>query len=316
MYRTSVVVIGDSARRRLSLLAQRCAGPHQTRHVCPGSSCGRWQRRGSLEWLQSCTRCLHEFALGVVWRTSKAASSAPQPLLGNLQIVRSGRLRPARFLSSHPHISNPRRALCLTLPVTQRDSVDRRSPRPTFGPARLNCLVRSAVAGQGDRPAEEAKVRRQPGQSAESAFAAPIGALCRRTSARMGSPPPADTAKRPPGTHRQQSVYLGGRRALRIDRGTPRDVRHQEVRPALTLISSPECVVAAAITDRSSLASTHGPVAHVVLGCSGSHLPDAVGPVAVLPSLPAPHWQRFHIGPRKRGLVPPALWSPICCARQ
>ena len=113
----------------------------------------------------------------------------------------------------------------------------------------------------------------------------------------------------------QQSLYLGGRRALRIDRGTPRDVPHQKVRPALTLISCPECGVPAEITDRSSLASTHGPVAHVVLRCSGSH--DSRMPSDLLPSclpLPAPHWQRFHIGPMEARAGPAgALVSYLLC---
>jgi Aminotransferase class-V len=77
----------------------------------------------------------------------------------------------------------------------------------------------------------------------------------------------------------------------------------------------PECSVPAEITDRSCLASTHGPVAHVVLRCSGSH--DSRMPSDLLPSclpLPAPHWQRFHIGPMEARAGPAgALVSYLLC---
>jgi hypothetical protein len=39
----------------------------------------------------------------------------------------------------------------------------------------------------------------------------------------------------------------------------------------LTVISCPECGVPAEITDRFSLASTDGPVAHVATSCAAGH---------------------------------------------
>jgi hypothetical protein len=40
----------------------------------------------------------------------------------------------------------------------------------------------------------------------------------------------------------------------------------------LTLVPCPECGAAAEVTERFSLASTGGPVAHVALRCAGGHL--------------------------------------------
>lgn len=39
----------------------------------------------------------------------------------------------------------------------------------------------------------------------------------------------------------------------------------------LIILSCPECEVPAEVTDRFSLASTHGPVDHVELHCSAGH---------------------------------------------
>lgn len=43
------------------------------------------------------------------------------------------------------------------------------------------------------------------------------------------------------------------------------------MRPLLIILSCPECEVPAEVTDRFSLASTHGPVDHVVLRCTAGH---------------------------------------------
>jgi hypothetical protein len=44
-----------------------------------------------------------------------------------------------------------------------------------------------------------------------------------------------------------------------------------EARPVLTFIYCPECEVPAEVTDRVMLASTSGPVDHVVLHCAAGH---------------------------------------------
>jgi hypothetical protein len=76
----------------------------------------------------------------------------------------------------------------------------------------------------------------------------------------------------------------------------------QEVRLVLTLISCPECFVAAEVTDRFSLPGTGGPVDHVALRCAAGHhfrMPTDMLPAQEQEQLPG---ARAGAGPAARDL--------------
>lgn len=58
---------------------------------------------------------------------------------------------------------------------------------------------------------------------------------------------------------------------LCVDEGNCLPLPRQEVTPVLTLVSCPECDVPAEVTDRFTLPSTEGPVAHVAVSCAAGH---------------------------------------------